>query len=71
MPTCPLKLQNPLESGAKVPTCLASPPAPSLTTTYSFQTKLLTARIYPTYGLAVFLSPNILLSWTHAAIICL
>lgn len=43
---------------------------PSLTTIYSFQIKLLTARTYPTFGLAVFRPLNIL-SWTHTAIISL
>lgn len=56
MPSGPLKLQNLLESGVKVPTCLASPPTAPLIAIYSFQAKLLTARTYLTYCLAVFLS---------------
>lgn len=63
MSTGSLKLQNPLESGVKVSTCLYSPPTAPLTTIYSFQAKPLTARTYLTYCLPVFLSPNTLPSF--------
>lgn len=47
MPKGPLKLQNLLESGVKVPDCLALLTSTPLTIIYFFQAKFFTVRTLP------------------------